>query len=243
MIVVFGDTAKARVDETLMVLLSRSEYFQAVASFLFSMALKHGGVMRFLSILTLFLIFGCVARNADVKPVSYVEPEEMGEVAGTGIESQDVVKVTNQMAASLTEVLGTRGIPQDRRPTVAVLPIDNETRFDINTKLLLTRIRVLLSKKMSGRVSFLARERMDQLYEEHKKKKTGMVTDDGKDFAPKGVDLFLTGELMSITTKTQSGHSDYVLYTFRIIDSATSEELWTDMVELKKEGREDAAYL
>ena len=188
--------------------------------------------------------FGCASgsQNSNSKPVTYVPTDQMGEISGTGIESQDIGTVTDLMVKSISEVIQYRVHEPGKTPLIGVLPVDNSTRFDIDSRLFTTRIRVLLSKRMLGQVSFVARERMNALYEEHQRKEVGVVTGGEEQFAPKGVDYFLTGELLSISTKTRAGQSDYVLYTFRLIDANTSEEVWTDMAELKKEGREDAAY-
>ena len=48
--------------------------------------------------------------------------------------------------------------------------------------------------------------------------------------------------LSSLTTRTSAGTSDYVLYTFQLIDARSSDILWEDSAEIKKQGLEDAAY-
>jgi PBP1b-binding outer membrane lipoprotein LpoB len=45
-----------------------------------------------------------------------------------------------------------------------------------------------------------------------------------------------------MTTRTSAGVSDYVLYSFQLIDARTTEILWEDAAEIKKQGLEDAAY-
>jgi PBP1b-binding outer membrane lipoprotein LpoB len=42
--------------------------------------------------------------------------------------------------------------------------------------------------------------------------------------------------------RTSQGVSDYVLYSFQLIDARTSEIVWEDSAEIKKQGLEDAAY-
>jgi PBP1b-binding outer membrane lipoprotein LpoB len=58
----------------------------------------------------------------------------------------------------------------------------------------------------------------------------------------KGADFMLTGKLVGQTTKTSSGTSDYVLYTFELIDPNTSDIIWQGSHRIKKQGLEDAAY-
>ena len=76
-------------------------------------------------------------------------------------------------------------------------------------------------------------------------KQSGQVTASANPNGPSefgGADYFLTGKLQSITTKTSQGTSDYVLYSFRLTDARTSEIVWEDSAEIKKQGLEDAAY-
>jgi len=56
------------------------------------------------------------------------------------------------------------------------------------------------------------------------------------------IDYFLTGELTGLSQASSSGRSDYILYTFRLIDAETGLEGWENFDEIKKEGLEDAAY-
>ena len=102
----------------------------------------------------------------------------------------------------------------------------------------------MLNSKATGRVVFLARERMQALEHERDLKQSGQVTSsyDPNPVAFKGADYFLTGKLGGLTTKTSAGTSDYVLYSFQLIDARTSEIVWEDSAEIKKQGLEDASY-
>ena len=48
--------------------------------------------------------------------------------------------------------------------------------------------------------------------------------------------------MATLTTKARAGVSDYILYTFQLIDPRTSDILWEDSAEIKKQGGDDAAY-
>jgi penicillin-binding protein activator len=175
-------------------------------------------------------------------PVTEMRPDERGFVAGTGIESQDMVSVTDKMARS---ILGIPEIAQARvRPYVVLDPVVNNTRFPINKDIFLTRIRTQLNSKASGRVSFLDRDMMRTLERERELKRTGQVTSssDPNVVEFRGADFFLTGKLDGMTTRTSAGTSDYVLYSFRLTNARTSEIVWEDSAEIKKQGLEDAAY-
>jgi hypothetical protein len=191
------------------------------------------------------LISGCASsgvKNPSGTPVTEMRADERGFVAGTGIESQDLVMVTDKMARSILaipQIANAQGVPH-----IVLEPVVNESRFPINKDIFLTRIEGQLSMKAMGKVVFLARSRMAALERERELKRSGQVTAsaDPNPVEFKGADFFLTGKLQSLTARTGAGTSDYVLYSFELIDARTSEIVWMDQAEIKKQGLEDAAY-
>lgn len=199
----------------------------------------------FISAVALALITGCASsgvKNPSGTGVTRLNADEQGFVAGTGIESQDLVAVADQMARSILAIPQIANAPTP--PIVVLDPVENKTRFPINKDIFLTRIRAQLNSKTFGKVTFLARDRMAALEKERNLKREGAVTattDPGmQEF--KGADYFLTGSLEGMSTRTKAGTSDYILYAFQLIDARTSAIVWEDMAEMKKQGLEDAAY-
>jgi len=195
------------------------------------------------------IVSGCASSSSGVKDrsgatVKEMRPDERGFVAGTGIESQDIVTVADKMSRAIV------GVPQianaQTTPRIVLLPVKNESRFPINKEIFLEEIMSLLNERSNGKVRFLARDRMADLERERELKQTGQLTTTaGTDLSKsqfKGADYMLTGKLMSQTTKTTAGTSDYVLYTFELIDPNTSEIIWQGRHNIKKQGLEDAAY-
>jgi PBP1b-binding outer membrane lipoprotein LpoB len=188
---------------------------------------------------------GCASsgvKNPSGTPVTEMKADERGFVAGTGVESQDLVAVTDKMSRG---ILGLDRVSKAATPPNIVLePVANETRFPINKDIFLTRIRASLNSKAQGKVIFLAREQMAALQKEREMKRAGQVTASTDPTVQefKGADYFLTGKLQGMTTKAKAGISDYVLYTFQLIDARTSAIVWEDLAEIKKQGLEDAAY-
>lgn len=187
---------------------------------------------------------GCATgvQNPSGVPVTEMKADERGFVAGTGVESQDLVAVTDKMAR------GVLGIPEITSakvaPRIVLDPVVNETRFPINKDIFLTRIRSQLNEKSVGKVRFLDREMMKTLERERDLKRSGQVTasSDPNVVEFRGADYFLTGKLQGLTTKSSQGTSDYILYSFRLTDARTSEIVWESSSEIKKQGLEDAAY-
>jgi len=188
---------------------------------------------------------GCASsgvRNPSGIGVTEMRADEKGFVAGTGVESQDLVAVTDKMARS---ILDTPQVRNAHSPPVVVLdPVMNETRFPINKDMFLTRIQVLLNSKCEKKVQFLARDRLAALEHERDLKRAGQVTSGGDPNVVefKGGDFLLTGKLQSLTTRNSRGISDYILYSFELVDARTSAIVWQDFAEIKKQGLEDASY-
>ena len=199
----------------------------------------------FLPLTLAALVAGCASsgvKNPSGVPVTRMNADEQGFVAGTGVESQDLVAVTDKMSRS---ILGIPQVAQAATPPIIVLDaVDNHTRFPINKDLFTTRLRSELIKKSGGKVQFLARERMAALEKERNLKREGAVTasSDANVQEFKGADYFLTGTLGGLSTRTKAGTSDYILYEFQLIDARTSTIVWGDNAEIKKQGLEDAAY-
>ena len=188
---------------------------------------------------------GCASegvKNPNGVPVTQMNPDEQGFVAGTGVESQDLVSVTDKMARSIL------AIPEianaKTTPRIVLDPVVNNTRFPINKDIFISRIRIQLNQKATGKVRFLDRDMMKTLEKERDLRVSGQVTasSDPNVVEFRGADFFLTGKLEGITTKTSAGTSDYILYSFRLTDARTSEIVWEDSAEIKKQGLEDAAY-
>lgn len=191
------------------------------------------------------LLAGCSTtgvKNPSGTPVTEMRPDEKGFVVGTGVESTDLVRVTDKMAR------GILGCPQIANaaaaPWVVLEPVINETRFPINKNIFLDRIRGELISKAHGKARFLARERMAVLEKERDMKRSGQVTSTSDPMVQefKGADFFLTGKLSGMSSSTGSGISDYILYSFQLIDARTSEIVWEGSDEIKKQGTADAVY-
>jgi PBP1b-binding outer membrane lipoprotein LpoB len=203
------------------------------------------GSVSVLAIAAAGFLAGCASsgvQNPSGVPVTEMRPDERGFVAGTGVESQDLVAVTDRMAR------GILGVPQianaQGMPCIVFDPVKNETRFPINKDAFLTRIRAQINSKAPGKIMFLARDRMEALQRERELKRSGQVTANADPSLVefKGADFFLTGVLQGLTTRTSSGTSDYIHYDFQLIDARTGGIVWEDASEIKKQGLEDAAY-
>lgn len=183
----------------------------------------------------LFAMFGCYSSRKSVR----MSPDADDSLGGTGIDSADVRTVAQKMARSLL------GVPQIAEaptpPRVALLPVKNRTRFRIDSDILTTKIRDEIMMHTRGKMVFLARDRVKAIMRERQKKRAGEVTA-SKHSKLRGADYFLTGELRSISKASSKGVSDYVVYSFQLIDTETSEIIWSESYEVKKQGKWGTVY-
>jgi hypothetical protein len=98
-----------------------------------------------------------------------MKADEQGFVAGTGMESQDLVMVADKMSRSILSIpqIANAATP----PTIVLNPVDNQTRFPINKDIFLTSIQGKLIARAGGKVTFLARSQMAALEQERNLKR------------------------------------------------------------------------
>ena len=76
------------------------------------------------------LVAGCASsgvKNPSGVSVTHMNADEQGFVAGTGVESQDMVMVADKMARSILAIPQIANAPTP--PTIVLNPVDNQTRF------------------------------------------------------------------------------------------------------------------
>lgn len=191
-----------------------------------------------LMVVSLTLVLSSCA-TVPVSHTSTILPDNDDNLGGTGIESTDILTVSRKMALSILEV------PEIMRangtPRIALLPVKNNTRFIINKDIFTQKIRIELNKNVSGKVRFLARDRMDDILKERQAKRNDLVTA-SKEGDLAGVDFYLTGELTGLSKAANSSRSDYILMSFQLIDAETSDIIWEDAYETKRVGAAGVVY-
>jgi penicillin-binding protein activator len=191
----------------------------------------------FMVVIIALFLQGCA--TVPTSHTQVIMPDQDDGLGGSGVESDDVRIIGRKMAISILEVpeiMNAQGMPR-----IALLPVKNNTRFIINKDILTQKIRIELNKNATGKVRFLARDRMDDILAERKAKREGLVTAN-KEGELLGVDFYLTGEMTGIAKGAGGSRSDYVLISFQLIDPETSDIIWEDAYEFKKVGSMGVVY-
>src|ERR1044071_7987473 len=120
------------------------------------------------------ILAGCASsgvKNPSGIGVTEMRADERGFVAGTGVESTDLVTVSDKIARTILstpEIANAKGTPR-----IVIEPVENATRFPIDKNIFLERIRGLLNERAAGKVRFLDRTLLATLEQERAAKQAG----------------------------------------------------------------------
>lgn len=185
-------------------------------------------------------------QNTAGTPTTYVDPASAGPVRGVGIESQDIVSMTDQMMRDM--------LTEPRLANAAVPPniiidseyFNNESSSRLNKNSITDRLRVSLNRASQGRMQFVGRQYADMVQNERNIKRAG-VTDKGtlpSAQAQKGGDYRLGGRITSLDARDpRSGMIQrYNQIVFEMVDLETAQIIWSGIYELNKAAQDDIIY-
>lgn len=186
----------------------------------------------------LLLQVGCMTttRQGHTKILDADADDGLG---GTGTESGDIRTVAQRMSR---EIAGIQWPQKGQIPRIAVIPLTNQTRFRVDPNLLQNKLVKALVKTSQGRVLYLARDSEQAVIAEREKKRAGMYDSGKQDAAMAGADYLLKGEMRGLSKASSEGNSDYIVYTFQLIDAESGGILWMGDYETKKAADVDAVY-
>jgi PBP1b-binding outer membrane lipoprotein LpoB len=203
------------------------------------------------AILALALI-GCTTtrtrpdNSGSGRATRYESSDTPGRVGGVGLESQDVISITDRMAR---DILASPQIAA--RATAPRIVIDsqylrNESSSEINKNTLTDRLRVGLVRAAQGRIVFLARHQVDNVEDERKLEDEGIVTGgtQGTTKVALGYDFRLGGRITSIDAinPNTSEKSRYHQITFELIERGSGQIMWANNYEFRKTAQDDTVY-
>ncbi len=184
--------------------------------------------------------------NAPGTPTTYQDPGTRGPVSGVGLESQDIVSMTDRMAR---DILGHPVLAS--RPTPPRVIIDaeyfyNESSSRLNKNSITDRLRVNLNRAAQGRMVFVGRHLTDMVARERDLKRQGQV-DTGTVAlaqAQQGGDFRLGGRITSLDLRSPSTGqmSRYHHIAFEMVNLETGEIVWSNEYEVAKTAQDDVIY-
>ena len=192
---------------------------------------------------------GCVsgsrtaANRPGTRPTRYLPIDEPDpEHVSTGIESQDIVAMTERMAR---DMLASPRIVQSERPATVIVDAEylvNDSSQRLNERLTADRLRVQLFRAADGRIRFQARHAEPMVRDEHALRADNLAGGHVRRTLP-SAKYRLSGRFQNLPAAGPHGtRSNYVQVLFEMIDLDSGELVWTGMYEFKKSHREAIMY-
>lgn len=185
-------------------------------------------------------------ENTPGTATTYVDPGTTGKVAGIGIESQDIIGMTDKM---MRDMLSNPRLAARATPPQVIIDAEyfiNEGTSRINKNMITDRLRVELNRAAQGRMVFIGRHYADMVDQERDLKREGVVAPGTKSLAgaPLGADYRLGGRISSLDKlNTKNGMAErYNLIIFEMVDLETSEIVWSGSYEFSKAAQDDIIY-
>lgn len=192
---------------------------------------------------------GCAANQVDDhagRATVYQDPGSASRGAGIGIESQDIVRMTDEMMRDMLRSPVLAGRQSPPRVIVDSQYFENQSSTRINVNTITDRLRVGLTQAAIGRMTFLARHQVGMVEKERELKRGGIVDEGTLSRTAKvaGADYRLGGRITSVdAVDTKSGRtSRYHQITFEMIDLETSQIVWGGIYEFRKAAKDDIIY-
>lgn len=174
------------------------------------------------------------------------DPKTRGGLSGVGVESQDIVGVTDKMAR---DILSNAAIV--RHPTPPRIVIDssnfkNASSTIINKDMFTDRLRVELSRAANGKIVFIARHLAEMTEKEWALEESGIVSEgtQGETKQALGYDYRLGGRIASIdmADPKTGALSRYHQITFELVERGSGVIVWSGIYEFKKTSQDDIVY-
>lgn len=202
-----------------------------------------------MSFLAASVLAGCqtttAVKNPDGQVASVQDPGSRGLVAGVGIESNDIVAMTDEMVRDITATtdLALQAVPP--RVIVDSQYFSNDSSQRLNKNQIVDRLRVGLQRAARGSIAFVNRERAAMIEQERALKRAGNVYQGttGLTRAQAGADYRLTGRITSLDAVDQTGATQrYTQILFELTDMENGIVAWSNIYELSKAGQNDVVY-
>ncbi len=183
--------------------------------------------------LSIALVLSIGLAPACNKRAKYVDPDARSKVEGTGLEARDVRAVVAQMS---DELMSSKMLKDfESVPRVAVLPMENRSRFLIDQEIFTSMITDELVMASSGRLAVVNRELTAQIMKEREMKRSGTVDSQGFK-ALSGVEFFVEGKISSLSASDNRNQTDFIVVQFTLTDAESGVVGWSNRYEMKKEG-------
>lgn len=188
--------------------------------------------IRFVLPTLLAFLTACAAGTRDTR----VAPDAPDTVTGTGLQSQDIKTMVNDMASRL-KADGILAPGKDgTRASFFISELRNDSSDTIDKQLILRELRTELFNAFGRQIKILDRspEATDLVDAERRMKDRGEVSG-ANDRKVSGSDFVLKGVIASRDRQAGKLKSSYINVTFELTDLVSQELVWTGAYSMKTE--------
>jgi PBP1b-binding outer membrane lipoprotein LpoB len=191
---------------------------------------------------------GCQTTPPNSAGVSVIEldPAVRGPAGGVGIESQDILAMTDQM---MRDMLQSPVLTNSARPPQVILDaayFQNLSAQRLNVNAITDRLRIGLGRAANGRMIFVSRESFGMVAQERAMRRSGAVDigTAGRTRAQAGADYRLVGRVNSIDQRNpRTGLVQrYNQVTFEMVDMERGTIVWQGIYEFARAAADDIVY-
>jgi len=175
-----------------------------------------------------------------------LDPGMRGPVQGVGIESRDLLAMSDQM---VRDILASPQISaREVAPRIIVDSryFTNESTQRINRNLITDRLRTNLNRFSSGRMIFLSRQNAAMIAEERALKREGAtdVGTTGLTRAQFGADFRMVGNIASQDARDQKTGTiqRFTQITFELVDLETGVVAWSNIYDVSRAATDNVIY-
>lgn len=175
-------------------------------------------IVAALGIGIVLLMNGCASvTKQDKKKMVVLDASQDSDIEGTGMSSTDLRSMTQRMALEIATInWGTASTNAVNVKRIALMDVDNQTRFPLSADM----IKDLL---LGGLMEHSAGSSLE------------FTTN------PTGAMYFLSTRITALSKGSSDGVSDYLLYSFRLVDQNDTVK-WMKTYETKKQGKTGVMY-
>ena len=175
-----------------------------------------------------------------------VDPSRKGPVSGVGMESQDIIAMTDTMMRDMLAEQIFANTGKRARVIVDSQYFVNESSQAINKNIITQRLMVGLNRAARDRMQFINRQNSAMVEQERALKRAGTtdVGTTGLTKAQLGADYRLSGKINSLDSRnTKSGLVQrYTQISFEMTDLESGEIVWSGIYEFARAAADDVIY-
>lgn len=196
-------------------------------------------------------LFGCT-NTVTSRPIlnpqgtaSTYRSSDTSSVVTLNTEARDIDAIASKMARSMLQIPSISNADVPARIIIDEKYIRNTSGETFNRSLITNKIQVAVGRASRGRITILSDTDTSTIESARTQKRSGGYDSGSLGLSKNRIsaDYRLTGEIASLRQATSQGaQSNFVVFTFRVLDLESGATVWLDEYDFIKEGQNSLLY-